>query len=422
MKFIPIAAFLAATVATSAVQAQTAVAAMTALQLQTSTACANPVLITDPGKEGTFVSTADTSQSNGGTTLYCNANGGAGRRLYKRIYDSTINAKWFGLVEDTQTNTFAAQNSLAVQNAIASARNGQEVLIPEGFYTFANSITLPDSRYIHFTARGELKFGGNDGIIVSGHLGHVLDLTKLHGHAWEEIPSYGYTGAGITLVNAANVTVKVNWIDGFKTAIKLTAQGHNGSQYNKISFEFLDHNETGIQLTTENDGLPNWVNENTFTGGRISGLLGLSAIPGSGQKDRFNGNKFYNFGFEGATSGVDVDMFMGNMFIAPRMVSSEGVANGFKFSPSSEDNMIIASNGLYEDVFVSNGTKANAGVRTLLLGRLMTPTQSITSGVINIADSNGRFLGLIRDATPNPTNDATKSRILPLTSLSVTTP
>lgn len=402
MKFIPTAALVAATVATSAVQAQTT---MSISQLQASTACTNPVFITDPGKEGTFVSTTDSSAPNGGTTLQCNANGGANKKLYRRIYDSTINAKWFGLSEG------AADNSVAVQNAINSARRGQEVLIPEGYYTFANSITLPDNTYIRLTARGELTFGAHDGIIVIGRFGHTLDLTRLHGHPWEDIPNYGYSGTAITLVNAANATVKVNWIDGFKSAIKLTGQNHGGSQYNKINFEFLTHNDIGLQLTTESDGQLNWVNENSFTGGRISGLLGLSAKPGSSQTDPFNGNKFYNIGFEGATGGVDVEKFSGNIFFAPRMVSSEGVLNGFTFSPNSQDNMII-STGLYEDAFVSNGTKANAGVRTLLLGRSLTP-DGVTSGVLNLADEQGRFLGLVRD----PINLHTKSRVLPMSSL-----
>ncbi|MYM28350.1 hypothetical protein GTP58_08440 [Duganella sp. CY15W] len=410
MKPIRAAVLLAFIAAAPAAQAQTT---LSISQLQASTKCSDALIfITDTGREGMFVPVpGSTAVANNGTTLSCNANGGAGRVVYKRVYDSTINAKWFGLSET------AADNSVAVQNAIDSAKKGQEVLIPEGSYTFQNSITLPDNQYIRLTARGELTFNAAEGIVVIGRFGHVLDLTRLHNHAWEDTPRYGYTGTAIKLVNAVNATVKVNWIDGFKTAIMLTGEGHNGSQYNKINFDLLTHNDIGLQLTTESDGQLNWVNENTFTGGRISGLTGLSAVPGAGQTDPFNGNKFYNIGFEGATTGVDVDKFSWNIFIAPRLFSAEGVVNGFKFSPSSQDNAIVTT-GLYENAFVSNGVAANAGVRTLVLGRLLT-SDGVTSGVLNIADDNGRFLGLKRD-TPVPSKS--KSRVLPLSTLTGVSP
>jgi len=407
MKIPRYSVLLTALVATSAAHAQTA---MTIAKLQASTACSDPVFITDTGKEGMFVKSTDASlKLNGGTTLACNA-GSASPTLYRRIYDSTINAKWFGLVEGES----AQNNAEAVQSAINWAKNGQEVLIPEGSYFFRNSITLRDDTYIRLTARGELSFGARDGIIVRGRYGHVVDLTRLHGTPWQEHPTYGYTGSGITLINAQFATVKVNWVDGFQNAIKLTAQGLNGTQYNKISFEGLKNNDVGILLTTENDGYKNWIAENTFTGGKITGLTGLSAVPAPLQEG-FSANKFYNVGFEGLTTAVNVDSFQNNIFVAPRFFTKEAGPNGFKFSPNSWENVFVTA-GLEENAFTSNGIPANAGKRTLVLGRLLT-NGGVTSGVLNISDNDGRFLGLIREPNSNVDKD-TKSLLVPLSPLS----
>ncbi|MQA37669.1 hypothetical protein [Rugamonas aquatica] len=398
MKISRYTVLFAAIAATSVAHGQNA---MTIEQLAKSTACSAPVFITDSGKEGMFVKSSDSSdQLNGGTTLQCNGT----NYLYKRVYDNAINARWFGLSVD------APDNSAAVQNAINAARNGQEVLIPEGTYRFLNSITLRDGTYIHLTARGTLSFGARDGIIVEGRFGHVVELTRLLGRPWEDHPTYGYVGSGITLVNAQFAKVSVNWIDGFQNAIKLTAKGRNGTQYNKIDFDGLRQNDVGILLTTESDVPKNWVTENTFTGGKITGVTGVLSAPGAGA-DPFNGNKFYNVGFEGITTAVDATGFSRNIFIAPRVMGAEGVLNGFKFSADSINNTIITT-ALYEAAFVSNGISGNAGGNTLVLGTLSTPSGR-TSGVLSVADDKGRFLGVIRDKNTETIKES-KSRILSL--------
>lgn len=398
MNLVVGAAIATSLLAATAAQAQTV---STISALASATTCPAYVFISDAGKEGLFSPAASgtATQANGGTTIAC------GTKLYQRIYDGgAINAKWFGVSET------AADNSAAVQRAITALRSGQELLIPEGVYRFQNPITLPVNKIVRFTARGELSFGARDGIIVQNR--HQVDIFKLHGAAWSDAPVYdNYVGSGITLVNAYHSDVKVHWIDGFRNGIKLTGQGKNGSQYNKVEFDSLVHNDVGVLLATESDGQTNWVNENTFTGGRIAGRTGLATEKGSGQTDAFNGNKFYNFGFEDLENGVDVDFFYKNMFIAPRV---EKVAEPFKFGSTASENIILA-NALYESDFLSNGKVGNAGARTLMLGRLLVPSGS-ASGVINITDNAGRFLSIMRDPNPGTTSEST-SRTLPLSSL-----
>ncbi|RFP21809.1 hypothetical protein D0T24_04075 [Duganella sp. BJB480] len=401
---------VAALAAAFSAQAQTV---MTINGLETSTSCTAPlVFISDVGKEGLFypVASSSTDQANGGTTLFCNKSNSGARKMYKRMFDGAVNAKWFGLSESS------LDNAPAVQAAITALRNGQELLIPEGYYKFQDTITLPSNKYVRFTARGDLDFGARDGIVVQGRYGHVLELSKLHGITWQNTPTYGYVGSAITLMNAQYAKVNVNSIDGFHNAIKVVGKDQNGSQYNKIDFELLTHNDVGVLLTTEIDG---WANENTFTGGKMNGVTGLAAVPGSAQVGQFNGNKFYNFGFENVTNGVDVDKFSNNIFIAPRLMGGEGVVNGFNFGPHSWSNVII-STGLYEEAFVSQGVVGNAGIGNLLLGNVMTKSGS-TSGVVSISDGHGRFLSLIRDPSYTVSQE-TKSRILPLSSLPAVSP
>src|SRR5471032_3232959 len=173
MKNLHSATLFAALAAAFSAQAQTA---MTVSGLETATTCTAPlVFISDAGREGLFypVASNPTDQANGGNTLFCNKSG-SNKKLYKRMYDGAVNAKWFGLSESS------LDNAPAVQAAINSLRNGQEVLIPEGYYKFQDTITLPDNKFVRFTARGDLAFGARDGIVVQGRYGHVLELSKLH--------------------------------------------------------------------------------------------------------------------------------------------------------------------------------------------------------------------------------------------------
>ena len=101
-------------------------------------------------------------------------------------------------------------------------------------------------------------------------------------------------GCGLTLDNYYNSSVSVGEILGFN--IGLLIKGTHGSQYNKINFFSISACNEGIVLNPLSQN--HWVNENTFTGGRIGGNIGIH-LKGISDTDLINNNKFYNIGFEG---------------------------------------------------------------------------------------------------------------------------
>ena len=101
-------------------------------------------------------------------------------------------------------------------------------------------------------------------------------------------------GCGLTLDNYYNSSIKIGEILGFNTGLLL--KGTLGSQYNKIDFFSISNCKEPIKLLTTEER--HWVNENTFTGGRVGGNVGIT-LNGISGKDIINNNKFYNIGFEG---------------------------------------------------------------------------------------------------------------------------
>lgn len=101
-------------------------------------------------------------------------------------------------------------------------------------------------------------------------------------------------GNGLTLDNYYNSSIKIGEILGFNTGLLL--KGTLGSQYNKIDFFSISNCKECIVLNPLSAS--HWVNENTFTGGRVGGNVGIH-LKGISNTDIINNNKFYNVGFEG---------------------------------------------------------------------------------------------------------------------------
>ncbi|MBJ7312013.1 hypothetical protein ACFOLJ_23505 [Rugamonas sp. CCM 8940] len=235
---------------------------------------------------------------------------------------------------------------------------------------------------------------------------------------YSDNPNYAsLLGSGITLDNGGGANVVAQFVSGFKNGIVLkgsmTDGKANGSQYNKVQFGYLYQNAVGILLTTDDTGT-NWVNENTITGGRIAGETGLLAVKGAQQTDPYNGNKFYNIGFEGLVNGIDTSFFKFNYIISPRF---EQVQNGINFRGGwSSDNTIVAT-ALKESVFVSGtGTDYRTAPRTVFFGKLLTNPGQVTSGEYSFADQDGRFIS-VNMAPSSTVNTESKSRVLSLTDL-----
>ncbi|MFJ7509865.1 hypothetical protein ACIQW7_10440 [Peribacillus simplex] len=126
-------------------------------------------------------------------------------------------------------------------------------------------------------------------------------------------------------------------IQGFDLGIALVPNkvtfGYNeGVQYCKFNFDYMNCKNGGIIFQTGNNSLP-WVNENTFTGGRVLGSFGIKTLKGTTQIDPYNNNKFYNIGCEGISgNAIDLAFANNNTFENFRFED----VNGYYIQESSE--------------------------------------------------------------------------------------
>lgn len=139
--------------------------------------------------------------------------------------------------------------------------------------------------------------------------------------------------AGILILNTYHLELDIGYLFGFGSCISMEPNKNNntfaqGIQYTNIRFQQLKNSSPEgacILFKPGPNQLP-WINENTFTGGRLRGTNGFKSIKGSTQIDPFNNNKFYNIGFEGLSNiGIDGDFMSNNIFSNCRFEAIEGL-------------------------------------------------------------------------------------------------
>jgi hypothetical protein len=239
--------------------------------------------------------------------------------------------------------------SPAMNAALAAATNGTVIYVPKGGHRFLTTITWPSDRHIHLVCDGDCYFPSNvTGFIINNRLGINLEWRgRIYGYnsIGATTPNYtGLTSAGIDLQDCWNNVITCTVISGFEAGLRLGGVSSDpavvkGTQYNKIYFQHMQRNRIGIQLicrggTTYLNG--NWCNENTFYGRRITGEIGIEFIRDANQEDEYNGNKFFDLGFEFSHGSVPMAIGMklafanNNQFYAPRFEPT-GVTQKFAF-------------------------------------------------------------------------------------------
>lgn len=380
-KFFLMAALLpAATVAYG--QAISTLAALPSLKT-----AQNSIYLTDAGKEGLFIlSSATGLKVDSATVIQDGAN-----KLYTRSITGPINAGWW-------LKPGAADNSDAMDKVLAFASSGSEIIIPPGIYQFSRPILLLENKALTIKSKGRLVFRNSDGLIIRGR--QVVEIEAIEGQPWSEAPDYpNMAYSGITLEDATFSEVTVHSAASFLNGIRLTATGQQssgqklGTQYNRITFNALQHNRVGVLLTTGKvsnapnviDGDKPWVNENTITGGGIWGETGIVTVKGTYQQDLFNGNKFYNIGFERLSFDANLNYARNNMFIAPRFEAQVS----FTVSPESRGNIIFTSE-------MYRGNLVGAGQQTLIIGQILQTDGSQTAAM-EATDLDGNLRAIVRN-------------------------
>lgn len=215
---------------------------------------------------------------------------------------------------------------VAINDIVSKLTEGDTMLLPYGNYNFTSTLNLENIKPgCKIILDGVLKQVGSftPAIYLSGGE-FEFKLNKLYSNITPLADYSNIINDGLVLGRTSlhHATVDVNIIEGFLSGIKTYPCNGTGFQYNKINFNYIGKCKICLLITSGNVGA-NWVNENTFYGGRLTGFDGVKFIKGTQQWDRFNGNKFYNVGFE-ELIGVPLYLSyaMSNSFVNYRMAEN----------------------------------------------------------------------------------------------------
>ena len=196
-------------------------------------------------------------------------------------------------------NSFDKNNiNLVFAELMTKIKKGESAILTAGTYYATDTIDLsklPENCTI--VIDGSIKMTANKDCIKLGGNLEKITINELIGYSTTE--THLAVNNGIKIEDLFTYSeLNVRHIQFFEKGILFKCKDNsNYSQYNKITFDYIENTPYGIYF----DGVEHtgWVNENTFTGGRIRGGYGIYIIGGTSETDiGFNSNKFYNIGFE----------------------------------------------------------------------------------------------------------------------------
>lgn len=387
------------------------------LRTSTSVTTTQPYFLTDPGREGLFYydSKDVTSLDNGGTIIV------NGSKRYKRLYNSQVDVRWFGMKGD-YNGTTGTENSAAFKTAILAAKKDEVLLVPAGQYFVNSSIAMPLTKKVNFVIYGDIYFGKGFGFIIEGLNQEFKSYGTIIGGnsgATTESAYAAYAGTGIYLKNAYNCLVEVNEIKNFRNGIHQSGDksggAPNGSQYNKIHFNSIHHNHTQIRLTTKGTttSAGNWNNESFWYGGQLGrGIPGVTYGGGgwygivfnkestSNAQDPMNGHMFHDIGFEGLEVAVVANNAEHNSFIGGG-IEQKGVRRGIDLDPlTCVGNKFIGLTHLEEQMFVAGRIGANTVIQGTPIWTGPVPNIVVGGNSAMTSPTAGKFLITTNKYTP----------------------
>lgn len=207
---------------------------------------------------------------------------------------------------DQEPDYNATDISAVLNRLIPTIDEGDVLYLKAGTVYLEGTVrgTLPRGATLYLDASIELThrvdaFSLSLGVYGGGKL-YIKELTNFLTNNYATNPN-----AGLTLYETYNAEITFDIIQGFKYGLYLdggkSEKGYKGIQYNKIHFLNMNRCNTDIYLNAQDS--TGWVNDNTFTGGRLMGKVGIATAP-IGSVDVYNNNKFYNIGFEGVTDAL----------------------------------------------------------------------------------------------------------------------
>jgi hypothetical protein len=392
------------------------------LDASTGAQTAKPYYITDDGKEGFFYyagTVADQTTDNGATIIVT-----SDLKQFKRYYDNILQFSWFGAIPNSSTTPSMNANVTAFNNMAALAADGQQMLISQTEYWFNDTLVLSSSvKKFNLLCLAELNFT-DGGVIIEG-FGHRADFTQeilgpdVNDGAVDSAGYAAYTDNGIYLKNADKCVLNFFRIRGFHNGLLIAGQSTaapKGSQHNNISFSQIRGNFRQIYISTfdsTTSGTGNWSNANKIFGGQVGGGLDESGGTygvvmkkdassnqgGTTGGNPFNGNEFYNIGFEGLRWGIYAENADFNHFTGCRWEGG-AVTKKIFLREDATDGLNCYANGfaqqkLTEQYFETGGR----GSSTTITGGVLLSTSGTVTGDITLPGV-GRFTNIIGDDSP----------------------
>jgi|GEM_PF-5824071 len=249
---------------------------------------------------------------------------------------------------------------LAINNILSLMVQGDKLLLPHGNYNFTNTINVTSP---HGLTDCNVIF---DGILNQVGTFTAMIITadyckvKVNNMRSNLVPNATFSNIlsdGIVIAEGYHTNLDIGQLSGFLTGVKVAPNNSLGVQYCKTVWNEIYNCTTPILLHCGDTGI-SWVNENTFTGGRIDGYNGIQFIKGLQQTDPYNNNKFYNVGFEGITLTALVLTFCtNNLFVGFRMSESIG-ANYITEDSTCSYNKFINSCSIFKSKVISTAKES----------------------------------------------------------------
>ena len=242
------------------------------------------------------------------------------------IVKDNVNVKLFGAYGDGTHN-----DSTFIQNAIDYViDNNCKLFIDSDTYLINTGLIINGN--INLESIGTIKTNSDINLFTINSDESIFNFNNLL--------SDDYKGTAILLSGKNyNNTFNINTIKDFEYGISYIPST-NGVQYNKTNFQLLS-NYYNIYFKADNTS---WVNQNEFFGGRCEGHYGVYFDEGESQSHNYDGNNFYNVGFEDLYDGIVLSNASLNTF------------KDFRMLESIENNCITLSNSCINNLFESKET------------------------------------------------------------------
>ena len=245
--------------------------------------------------------------------------------------NNEVNVKQFGAKGDGTTN-----DSVIIQTAITYCSNTNKTLkIDKSTYLVNNSLVISGNN-MNIICDGTLKTSNGTTIInISGSY-HNIYINKLL--------SASRSGVGLFshgVLNFCNITI--NNIDDFDIGISLdtSSDSTSGIYYNYFKNSQITAN-TCLNLNANN----RYINQNYFYMGALNGSTGVYSEEITESTGEYNGNCFFNCGFENLVTPIELNNMTHNTF------------KDFRIYESISGSKFIKLNNCDRNLFQSNSVSA----------------------------------------------------------------